>query len=118
MVELVSGMIQPYLMASMHTIGHLLMAEPDRDVLVALDTQQRLSITLGSRQSTDTLGPRGLFGTFNQVRLGREARGEAERRMRELQDWLVTQEIRDTASPDAQSCIAGLFFTLGRVEGK
>ena len=118
MVEMVTAMTQPYLMASMQAIGHLLMSEPDRDVLVALDAQQRLNITLVSRQSTDTLGLRGLFGTFSQFRLGREARGEAERRMRELHDWLVTQEIRDTASPDAQTCIAGLFFTPGQVEGK
>lgn len=116
--ELVTGMTQPYLMASMEAIGHLFMTETAQDVLVALDAQQHLSITLVGTQGKHTSGPRGLFGTFTQVRLGRESRTEAERRMRELHDWLAAQEAVDMELPDAQTCIAGLFFTPGQVEGK
>lgn len=114
--ELVTGMTQPYLVASMEAIGHLFMTETARDVQIALNAQRQLSLTLaGDREPS---GPRGLFGTFTQVRLGRASREEAERRLREFRDWLTAQEALDTELPDVRPCIAGLFFTLGQLEGQ
>nr|WP_244977149.1 winged helix-turn-helix domain-containing protein [Deinococcus humi] len=116
--ELMTGMTQPYLKASMEAIGPLFMAETNRDVLVALNAQQHLSMLLVGETGKDTAEPQGRFGAFTQLRLGREARAEAARRMRELGDWLITQELQEADSPDAQMCIAGLFFTPGQVDGK
>ncbi|CAM3512411.1 helix-turn-helix domain-containing protein [Deinococcus frigens] len=114
--ELTTGMIQPYVTASLEAIGQLFKNEIDRDVLVALDARKQISISLDGSRNKYKSGLRGMYGTCVQIRLSQEAREEAERRMRELREWIAEQDAQRPELADAQDCIAVLLFTLGGLE--
>lgn len=106
---------RPYFAAYLrHIVRRQMELSSEQAVLIKTSADGQLSVNYGplSRDNRPMAG----YGTIGEMRLKPDTHTELEQRLRDLKSWALAREAEEMDDPDAEACIVGLMFAVGRLE--
>lgn len=85
-----------------------------KELLLSINQQGQVSMNFGGLKPNNE--PARAFGIMGEHTLRSATALELERRLRELQRWILEREAEEKDQPGAQTYITGLMLAAGRVE--